>query len=265
MTSNKALPREQRNEMDNNACNHLHCQPQMVAIPPAEGGSGANPSRKARNRRGRSDMIEQKLYCVPDCKRGHVQSENMVECHACQTWAHYECIDEGDDDIVGIWTDNAYRKMSTMVRQLIDMVANLRDPMSEVRNTNAQLVATITDQQREIQRLREDFNERLPVSTVNTHAESTNDSPPKPTTLPVGNSLLRNVQHPVADDGSDVTVQVKSGATVADLIDMLDAHTEVANVIIVGGSSREVYTDATFVNNDLNFTYRYGSLIWATS
>ena len=131
-----------------------------------------------------------------------------------------------------------------MVLQLIDMVAKLRDSMSEVRNTNAQLVATPTDQQRDIQRLREDFNERLPVSTMNAHAESSNDSPPKPTTLLVCISLLRNVQQPFADDGSDVTVQVKSGATVADLTEMLDVHTEVANVITVGGS-REVYTEAT--------------------
>ena len=147
--------------------------------------------------------------------------------------------------------------MPTMVLRLIDMVAKLRDSMSEVRNTNVQLVATLTDQQREIQSLREDFNERLPVITVNMHAESTNDSPPKPTTLLVGNSLLRNMQHPVADDGSDVTVQVKSGAKVADPTDMLDAHTKVANVIIVGGS-REVYTEATSLD-EINL--RFGRLI----
>ena len=34
----------------------------------------------------------------------------------------------------------------------------------------------------------------------------------KPTMLLVGNSLLRNVQHPVANDGSDVTVQQKIGS-----------------------------------------------------
>ena len=81
---------------------------------------------------------------------------------------------------------------------------------------------------------------------MNTHAESTNDSPPKPTMLLVGKGLssCKNVQHPVGNDRSDVTVQVKSGATVADLTDMVDAHTVVANVIIFG-DSREVYTEAT--------------------
>ena len=164
MTSNKAPACEQRDEMDNNACDHTPCQPQVVALPPPDGGSGTKASRKARNRRGKSDMTELKLYCVPDCKKGRVQSDNMVQCHTCQTWAHYECIDEGEDDIVGIWTCNTCRKMPTMVMQLIDMVAKLRDSMSEMRNANVQLVGILAEQQSELHRLREDFKERLPVS-----------------------------------------------------------------------------------------------------
>ena len=110
MTSNKVLPGEQPNEMNNNACDHSPCQPQVVTLPPPDGGPGTKATRKARNRRGRSDAIEHKLYCFPDCKRGRAQSESMVQCHACQTWAHYECIGEGEDDIVGIWTCNAHRR-----------------------------------------------------------------------------------------------------------------------------------------------------------
>ena len=60
MTSNKAPPCEQRDEMDNNACDHTPCQPQVVALPPPDGGSGTKASRKARNRRGKSDMTELK-------------------------------------------------------------------------------------------------------------------------------------------------------------------------------------------------------------
>ena len=250
MTSNKAPPCEQLDEMDNNACDHTPCQPQVVALPPPDGGSGTKASRKARNRRGKSDMTELKLYCVPDCKKGRMQSDNMVQCHTCQTWAHYECIDEGEDDIVGIWTCNTCRKMPTMVMQLIDMVAKLRDSMSEMRNANVQLVGILAEQQSELHRLREDLKERLPVSKANTQAEATIDSPSKPTTLLVGNSLLRDVHHPVANDGSDVTVQRKSGAILADLTDMLNEHSEVTNAIIVGGS-REILNEATSLD-DIN-------------
>ena len=134
--------------------------------------------------------------------------------------------------------------MPTMVMELIGMVAKLQESVSEMRDTNAQLVGMLSDQQSELHRLREDFDERLPVDTANRHAETAIDSPPKPTTLLVGNSLLINVQHPVANDGSDVSVQSKSGATLADLTDMLEKHTDVANVIIVSGT-REVHNETT--------------------
>ena len=99
MTSNKVLPGEQPNEMNNNACDHPPCQPQVVTLPPPDGGPGTKATRKVRNRRGRSDAIEHKLYCFSDSKRGRAQSESMIQCHACQTWAHYECIGEGENDI----------------------------------------------------------------------------------------------------------------------------------------------------------------------
>ena len=73
-------------------------------------------------------------------------------------------------------------------------------------------------------------------------AEATIDSPPKPTTLLVGNSLLRDVHQPVANDGSDVTVQRKSGARLADLTDMLNEHTEVMNVITYLNQANEKAT-----------------------
>ena len=111
MTSNKVLPGERPNELNNNACDHPPCQPQVVTLPPPDGGPSTKATRKARNRRGRSDEIENKLFCFPDCKRGRAQSESMVQCHACQTWAQYDCIGEGEDDIVGIWTCNACRKI----------------------------------------------------------------------------------------------------------------------------------------------------------
>ena len=83
---------------------------------------------------------------------------------------------------MGIWTCNSCRKMPTMVIQLIDMVDKLRDSMSEMQNTNAQLCGMLTDQQIKLHSLFEDFNDRLPVRKANMHAETTNDSPPKPRT-----------------------------------------------------------------------------------
>ena len=62
--------------------------------------------------------------------------------------------------------------------------------------------------------------------------------------------MLGDVHHPVANDGSDVTVQRKSGATLADLTEVLNEHKEVTNAIIVGGS-REILNEATSLD-DIN-------------
>ena len=69
-------------------------------------------------------------------------------------------------------------------------------------------------------------------------AEATIDSPP----LLVGNSLLRDVHQPVANDGSDVTVQRQSGARLAGLTDMLNEHTEVTNAITYLNQANEKAT-----------------------
>ena len=35
----------------------------------------------------------------------------MIQCHLCQVWADFQCIDEKDDDIVGIWCCNNCRQL----------------------------------------------------------------------------------------------------------------------------------------------------------
>ena len=51
------------------------------------------------------------VLCMPGWKKGRDQSDNVIQCHVCQVWTHYECIDEDEADIVGIWTCNQCRKM----------------------------------------------------------------------------------------------------------------------------------------------------------
>ena len=153
--------------MDKAACDSL-CQPLIIELPPLDGGTGVKSTRKGKKRRGKSDTTEQeqKVLCMPGCKKGRDQSDIVIQCHACQVWAHYECIDEYEADIVGIWTCNQCRKMPIMLTQLIDMVAGLRDSMSELRNANAQLVAMVVDQNSELQHLRDEIKQRQSKDTT---------------------------------------------------------------------------------------------------
>ena len=56
----------------------------------------------------------------------------MVQCHICQTWAHYTCIDEHQDDIIGIWCCNGCRSLPKTVAILSDKMAELQQNMQTI-------------------------------------------------------------------------------------------------------------------------------------
>ena len=53
----------------------------------------------------------------------------MVQCHICQTWAHYTCIDEHKDDIIGIWCCNGCGSLPKTVAMLSNKMAELQQNM----------------------------------------------------------------------------------------------------------------------------------------
>ena len=138
-----------------------------IELPPLDGGAGVKTTRKGKKRRGKSDPTEQekKLLCISGCKMGRDQSDNVIQC---QMWAHYECIDEAEADIVGIWTCNPCRKMPD--------------------DANSHLVAMFVDQNSELQHLRDEIKQRPSKDTTNpaTYADVTRNSPPKTTTILLG-------------------------------------------------------------------------------
>ena len=49
----------------------------------------------------------------------------MVQCHLCQIWAHFKCIDEKESDIIGIWSCNSCRKLPKTTIQLCEKIDEL--------------------------------------------------------------------------------------------------------------------------------------------
>ena len=49
----------------------------------------------------------------------------MVQCHLCQTWCHYKCIDEKESDIIGIWCCKSCRKLPETTMQLCEKIDEL--------------------------------------------------------------------------------------------------------------------------------------------
>ena len=56
----------------------------------------------------------------------------MIQCHICQIWAHYQCIDEEKSDIIGIWCCNNCRKLPDRVNLLCTHIQELRRDMASL-------------------------------------------------------------------------------------------------------------------------------------
>ena len=81
------------------------------------------PGNKNKSKKNNVDV------CFNDCKLQILGNKEMVQCHICQTWAHYTCIDEHKDDIIGIWCCNGCRSLPKTVAMLSDKMAELQQNM----------------------------------------------------------------------------------------------------------------------------------------
>ena len=161
-------------------------------------------------------------WCFPDCTMHHKHNGDMVQCHICQTWAHYQCINEEKSDIIGIWCCNNSRKLPDRVNLLCTHMNQLRRDMATLinyarafqrypaggnevshsdttpdcydinDNTNGYISPTISLRDDQLQPTEEDNSKR---SSVNVDANQNEGTPEKSCTL--------NVTHTCTPDNSD--------------------------------------------------------------
>ena len=72
-----------------------------------------------------TDTTSTKQWCFTGCKNNHKFTKSMVQCHLCQTWCHYKCIDEKESDIIGIWCCKSCRKLPETTMQLCEKIDEL--------------------------------------------------------------------------------------------------------------------------------------------
>ena len=98
----------------------------------------------------------------------------------------------------------------------------------------------------EIRRLRED----IVTSKRQDGDADSNDGGPQAVTLLGGNSLLRDVRVDKTSSGNPIKIQRKSGATLADIEQMIDdaAKTETIDEIFIVGGTHETTSDVSAAN-----------------
>ena len=103
--------------------------------------------------------------CFPNCKLNRKEDDSMILCHICQVWAHIQCIEESNDDIIGTWCCNNCRKLPYNVSILCDKINNLERDM-----------ATLLQYARSLHPTNKHYNN----SSVNNNlCDNTSDSPDK--------------------------------------------------------------------------------------
>ena len=96
----------------------------------SRGGKKSSKSGKKET----TDRTSTKQWCFTGCKNNHKETTSMVQCHICQIWAHLQCIEEKDDDIIGIWCCQKCRKLPEHMSALCDKIDTLQKDMSYLLN-----------------------------------------------------------------------------------------------------------------------------------
>ena len=87
-----------------------------------------NGQQKGKKRgKDKGTPISQPALCVKNCKHKSKQhSFDMVQCHLCQTWCHYDCMGVDPNDIIGLWCCLNCRQLHSLVRTLCDDMVELK-------------------------------------------------------------------------------------------------------------------------------------------
>ena len=124
-------------------------EPLVVILSPEDTAcspEATTTTRKSyKSKRGKSESAAAEIrLCVANCRHGGRCTTALVQCHLCQTWAHYDCVGENEHDIVGIRACRTCRSLPTTVTGVLTIVTTLQATITELctlvetrRNTRA--------------------------------------------------------------------------------------------------------------------------------
>ena len=233
----------------NSSCDTCCGSPELtVHLPPVDVTCDPvnHKTRKARRKAAKDKHADNWKYCVKTCIHNGKDNHQMVQCHLCQSWLHPECVGEDDKDIVGIWSCTSCRMLPTLVERLLEKTSLLESLVVTLERSNQQLVSLMGEQSQEIRGLREDI---ATIKRPDGDADA-NDGRPQAVTLLVWNSLLCDVRVDKTSTGNPIKIRRKSGATLADIEQMIDdaANNETVDEVFIVGGTHETTSDVSLAN-----------------
>ena len=94
---------------------------------------------RASGKIGTTDPTIAQQLRFPECKHDHKHSTSMIQCHIMPIYVKYghicnECIEEKEDDIIGIWCCQRCRKLPELTSVLCTKIDALQKDMSFLLN-----------------------------------------------------------------------------------------------------------------------------------
>ncbi len=112
--------------------------------------------KKAKSKAAKDKTPAKQRYCLPSCKQNGKETSQMVQCHLCQVWYHYDCIGENESDIIGIWCCQKCRKLSESVSLLVENVASLEGTVKLLQENNTVLTELLNEQYKSVDCLKQE-------------------------------------------------------------------------------------------------------------
>ncbi len=216
-------------------------------------------------------------YCIKTCKFNGKHKTKMIQCHICQIWAHFECVHEKDEDVVGLWTCHGCRHLARNMDKALCKMASLETSLKALQESNQLLVQLMKTQASESEQLQAtnsalklqvaSLQEELKNSTSNAEvmsqldrvtaemvnindrisqrqvpAEDKADTSPRKPAILIGDATIEGVHGVTTSGGKEVTVHVRPTATFSEISEELDRPgvKEGADEVFLVCGSREV-------------------------
>ena len=183
-------------------------------------------------------------FCISSCRHNGIYDSDMLQCHLCQIWHHFDCANVTHDEAenVVVWTCQKCRTIPSMISDLVLKVENLLSKIDKLSCDNTVLLQENIRMKQLLEKIEKPKEDKLKSSDK------------KCETLLIGSSMVRTVPDDFYLENASVTGI--SEASIKDVTDRFEIETNdrtFQNVIFaVGGNDCESPKEVTTIIKDFS-------------
>ena len=251
LTPSKSKNIETSEKQDDNATVTTAWSISNSTAPRESNASQCIPNTKAETRNKKSKRYKQQQdvprFCLSECPRGGVHDSEMVQCHFCQVWYHYQCGNTSESELenVTVWTCQKCRQLPSVVNCLLNKFDKMSQNIERLLEDNK----TMKNENNELKTMIQ--NQNILIDTIKLEKIGKGENPSDETLL-IGSSILRDVPDTYVLD--ETKVISKSGGKVStikeELIDFKGKRKFQQTCLVVGGNDVDSPKETSSIMSD---------------